>query len=179
MPTILRIRQQQTGATAVEFALVFPVFLLLFYGILSYGLIFLMRMALQHSAEDGVRAGLHHQVVTYPLNSTPAEKRAAQLQARVAVAKSVAAQQASWLNGWAAPVIAANVCSNTLKCVPTTGVATYPDCSETTGCQLVISLRYDYAAHPMIPTLPGFGLIVPAQLEGRARVLIDGRALSS
>lgn len=177
MPFTLGPRQRQAGATAVEFGLVLPIFLLLFYGILSYGLIFLMRLGLQHAAEDGVRAGLHQQVVAHPLNSTAAQKRALQLQARVAWAKSVAAQQASWMNGWATPVVKANVCLNNVECVPTSAAAVYPDCSPTTSCQIVISLHYNYGAHPVIPKLPGFGLVLPSYLEGRGRALVDGRAL--
>lgn len=172
-----RTKKQQNGATAIEFGFVLPIFFLLFYGILSYGLVFLMRLGLQHAAEDGVRAVLHHQQVTYEPNSTAAERRAAQLLARVAVARAVAAQQASWMNRWSVPQIKSNVCDNTVECIPVSGLATYPDCSATTKCQIVISISYPYGSHPVIPNLPGFGLIMPSQLEGRSRTLLDGRAL--
>lgn len=170
-------KKQQNGATAIEFGFVLPIFLLLFYGILSYGLVFLMRLGLQHAAEDGVRAVLHHQQIAYPINNTAAQNRALQLQARVAAARAVAAQQASWMNRWSAPVIKSNVCLNTLECVPTTGFSAYPDCNATATCQIVISISYPYGTHPVIPNLPGFGLVMPNQLEGRGRALIDGRAL--
>jgi hypothetical protein len=44
-------RRRQGGATAIEFAFVLPIMFVLFYGALTYGLIFLMRMSLQHERE--------------------------------------------------------------------------------------------------------------------------------
>lgn len=172
-----RIARYQRGATAIEYAFVFPVFFLLFYGTLTYGLIFLLRMGLQHSAEDAARAALRYQTLTYPSGISLAEKRQLQMQARIAWAKSVAAAQAGWMNGWRAPDINANVCLADTECLTTAGTATYPDCNAVTRCQIVVTVSYPYATSPVIPSLPGFGLLIPDQLYGRARVLVDGRAL--
>ena len=174
---LARTARHQRGATAVEFALVFPVFFMLFYGCIMYGMIFLMRLGLQHAAEDAARAALRFQSVSYPLGNTDAQNRQLQLQARVAYAQSVAAYQAGWMNGWRAPDIKANVCLATAECLTSASAATYPDCSRTTRCQIVVTVSYPYAARPVIPTMPGFGLLAPTTLLGRARVLIDGRAL--
>lgn len=171
--------KQQRGATAVEFAFVLPVFFMLFYAILSYGLIFLMRLGLQHAAEDGVRAALRYQQVTYASGSTQQQRRQAQLQARVAWGQNVAAAQARWMNGWHVPEIRANVCVTGVACVPSTGPAVYPDCNASTTCQIVITVTYPYDTAPVLPSLPGFGVLVPDSLQGRARALLDGRALSS
>lgn len=177
MPQIQGFRGKHGGTTAVEFALVLPVFFMLFYGILTYGLIFLLRLGLQHSAEDAARAALRHQVVVYPASSTRAQERQLQLQQRVAWARAVAAQQASWMNGWAVPEVRTNVCLSSVDCTPTAALGTYPDCNESTSCQIVVSLHYDYATHPVIPTVPGMGVLAPSRLEGRSRALIEGRAL--
>lgn len=173
-----RTGKRQSGATAIEFAFVFPLCFMLFYGSLMYGLIFLMRMGLQHSAEDGVRAALRYSNVNYPSGNTAAENRQLQMQARIAWATSVAATQASWMNGWHVPDIKANICPADAECLTSAAVAAYPDCSETMRCQVVITVSYPYATHPVIPTIPGFGLFAPNTLEGRARVLFDGRALT-
>ena len=151
----------------MEFALVFPVFFLLFYGILAYGLIFLMRLSLQHAAEDGARAALRQ------LSDTQGQT---QLQARVNAAKKVSKQQASWMNITALNV-EANVCLSSVVCEPTAAAITETGCGSAVQCQLVISVRYNYDGYPIIPKLPGFGLVLPNQLEGRGRVLLDGRAL--
>lgn len=174
-----RTGKRQGGATAIEFAFVFPLFFMLFYGCLMYGLIFLMRMALQHSAEDGARAVLRYPSVTYPSGNTQAQKRQLQMQARLAAARNVAATQAQWMNGWQAPTISANICVVDVECQASANSGTYPDCSETTRCQFVITVSYPYSTHPVIPALPGFGLLAPTTLQGRARVLLDGRALTS
>ncbi|GGO88753.1 hypothetical protein GCM10011348_44940 [Marinobacterium nitratireducens] len=45
----------QRGAAGIEFVLVFPVFFLIFYAIVNYGLIFSANQMLQYSAEEGLR----------------------------------------------------------------------------------------------------------------------------
>lgn len=170
-------KRREGGATAVEYALVFPVFFLLFYGILSYGLIFLLRLGLQHAAEDGVRAALRVQQITYANGSTGPQRRQAQLQARLTWAKSVAATQASWMNGWQTPTILANVCLTNVECQPSAAAIAFPDCDSDTSCQIVITVTYLYKAAPVMPPVPGLGPLIPDSLQGRARALLDGRAL--
>ena len=170
-------RKHQRGATAIEFAFVFPVFFMLFYGCLVYGLIFLIRLGLQHAAEDGVRAALRYPAITYPQGNTREENRQLQLQKRVDEARRVAAAQASWMNGWQAPDIKANICLADAECLTTAAAAIYPDCDSTTRCQIVVTVSYPYHTKPVIPAMPGFGLLAPDTLLGRARVLLDGRAL--
>jgi len=174
----IRTGKRQSGATAIEFALVFPLFFALFYASLTYGLIFFMRMGLQHAAEDGARAALRYPVVAYASGNSLEQKRQLQLQARVAAATSVASQQASWMNGWRPPTVRANICAADVECLTTGAPGVYPDCGETMRCQLVITVSYPYREHPVLPGLPGFGVIIPNELQGRARVLLDGRALS-
>lgn len=51
-----RAWQRQRGATAVEFALVFPLFFLIFYAIVTFGLIFAVQQNLTLAATEGARA---------------------------------------------------------------------------------------------------------------------------
>jgi len=56
-----KIRQhlrRQDGVAAVEFAIVAMVFLVLLFGILTYGYIFSMDQSMNHAAEEGARAAL-------------------------------------------------------------------------------------------------------------------------
>ena len=58
---LLRIRehlQRQDGVAAVEFAVVSMVFLVLLYGILTYGYIYSMDQSMNHAAEEGARAAI-------------------------------------------------------------------------------------------------------------------------
>src|SRR3546814_15231297 len=50
--------QRQRGAYAVEFALVFPLFFLIVYATLTYGLIFTAQQSLNYAAESGPGAPL-------------------------------------------------------------------------------------------------------------------------
>ncbi len=172
----------QTGATIVEFAFVFPVVFLLFYGLLTYTLIFTVRMGLQHSAEEGARAALRYQAIDGAAAMTADERFAAQVASRISVAEATARQQASWMNGWTAPTVSAQVClsgdASSADCSGAAGPVTSCGTSLTDICQIVVTVQFPYAAQPILPSLPGFGLIVPDRLVGQARVLLDGRTLS-
>ncbi len=53
----------QRGLAAIEFALVFPVFFLLLYGIINYAMIFLAQQSLTLAAEEGARAALRYTAI--------------------------------------------------------------------------------------------------------------------
>lgn len=161
--------KRQTGAKAIEYAIVFPVFFAIFYAILMYGFIFLARMSLQHAAEDGARAALN-----FP-GSMP--EATPELAVRQAHAIAVATQQAGWMGS---PAVNVSICAIGTSCSDNT---IDENCTQTaaytTRCQILVTVTYSYRDNPIIPPLPGFGLLVPASLQGSARVLLDGRALSA
>lgn len=188
-------RGRQEGATALEFALVLPVFFLLFYGMLTYGLIFLMRLGLQHAAEDGARAALRYPgtVCEAGMPCDAEDRRRFQFNQRLLAGYNRAMSQASWMDnrGDLQPLqVRARICPVGLPCLdddadtvscaePDCETGTPPACSATTSCQIVVTVTYDYATAPFIPRVLGFGLVTPAALSGQARVLLDGRALAS
>lgn len=160
----------QRGATAIEFAIVFPVFFLVFYSILVYGFLFLARMGLQHAAEEGART-----VLQYPGAVPPGES---ELQLRQARALLMAAQQSRWIGS---PRIEISVCQlnaicagNNMDAATCTQAAAF-----TSRCQVVVVLTHSYRQDPVIPALPGFQWMLPETLQARARVLLDGRALAA
>ncbi|GAC1317550.1 MAG: pilus assembly protein [Collimonas sp.] len=53
----------QRGIAAIEFALVFPVFFLLLYGIINYAMIFVAQQSLTLAAEEGARAALRYTAI--------------------------------------------------------------------------------------------------------------------
>ncbi|HEY0914036.1 MAG TPA: TadE family protein [Solimonas sp.] len=175
-------KDRQRGATAVEYALVFPVFFLLFYGMLSYGVIFMMRLNLQHSAEEGARAALRHQRLPSGNSESPPPS---QLELRRRQAEVAATRHSSWINAWKPGLlqIQARICpadaaiDNAAQCPPGSSAT---NCDLLPGCQVVVTMSYPYAAHangPALPPLPGFGLMIPNYLTAQARSLLDGRAL--
>jgi hypothetical protein len=50
----------QRGVAAVEFALVFPVFFLLVYGMITYGIIFIAQQSMTLAVQEGGRAALRY-----------------------------------------------------------------------------------------------------------------------
>lgn len=168
--------RRQSGAHAVEFALIFPVFFALLYGTTAYGLIFSMRMGLQHAAEEGAREALRYQVPDSPTDT--------QISLRENAAFVVASAAASWMASMGALNVAVDVCPVGSDCLPVIDesleLADNIVCGQTLAdaCQVVVAVEYPYALHPIFPSIPGLGLMMPTSLQGRARALIDGRALS-
>lgn len=181
--------RRQSGVYAIEFALVFPVFFLLFYGVLTFGLIFTAQQSLTLAAEDGARATLRYRLVTTP--SSPSAMMS-QLSERMKLACAVAADRVSWLqNAGMTPTCLAVVngrCANAdgtagaAQCVANFSSAT-PSTNVFCGyqsneqCQATLTLAYNYRANPLVPTLLGIGLVVPDTLQGVATVTLDPAVL--
>lgn len=156
--------QAQRGAYAVEYAFVFPVFFLLVYGALALAVVMFMRLDLQYAAEEGARVALRYQ-----------PSAATRLQKAVTEAKS----RTAWMP--VSPTVFADICAPGATCQPTaTPSAPITACGDTlaTACRIVVVASYNYAAHPVLPSLPGFGLILPATLTANATVLVDAKTLT-
>jgi Flp pilus assembly protein TadG len=161
-------RRPQRGATALEFALILPVLLILFYGALTYTLIFAARMGLQHAAEEGARTALSHRI------ADGSEDDPSPLGLRRAAAAETARNSADWLSRWAEPVIETRICAQDSDCSTET-----TSCGRTlaTACRMQVTVIYPYSERPILPRIAGFGLVTPAQLRGQASVVMDGRLL--
>ena len=53
--------KKQQGAAAIEFAIIFPIFFLIFYAIVTYGLIFAAQQTITLAASEGARAAVRYQ----------------------------------------------------------------------------------------------------------------------
>ena len=178
-------QRRQLGVYAVEFAIVFPIFFLLFYGVLTFGLIFTAQQSLTLAAEDGARATLRYQMTSTPASGSV---MMAQLRERLALACQVATSRMSWLSSAGAAVACQGevrgLCANadgTLGsgACTATFVAGIPSanvfCGYLSGqqCLSTLTLTYGYGAAPLVPTIPGIGVIVPTTLRGVATVTLD------
>ncbi|MGX7003649.1 TadE/TadG family type IV pilus assembly protein [Caballeronia sp. KNU42] len=141
-------RRAQRGTMAVEFAMVFPVFFLVFYAIVTYSMIFVAQQSLTLAASEGARAALRYQ--------PGATSASAALALRASAACATATGLVNWLAGSA----------------PCT--ATYAGCSFDATMQCVnVALNYNYAKRPLVPALPLIGLPVPASLTASAMVQLN------
>lgn len=127
----------QRGVAALEFALVCTLFLLLFFGIASYGALMVVQQSLSLAAQEGARAML--QATLAPSPSTTPNDMACQ-----AVARSV-----EWLTnfrkGLGLPPI---------TCTPSVVACSY---SATLSCGIVEVTYVNYRTFPLIPDLLPLG----------------------
>ena len=144
-------RIPQKGASALEFALVFPVLFLILYGMISYALIFAAQHSLSQAAAEGARTA-----VRFQSSSDKAEVRK--------VAACDAAQKGlGWLGHFGG--LAAPSCDlSPAQCVVPSGSEGKVEC-------VMVSVVYDYASHPLLPALPL--LPVPAALVGQAVIHVS------
>ena len=140
---------RERGATAVEFALVFPLFFLIMYAIVTFGLIFAVQQSLTLAATEGARSALNY---VYEANGSGSQA----LTDRASAAKTTAVGLTSWLAHVQIPTPVSGTCSYdpTMYCV-------------------TVTVTYPYQAHPLVPALPLLGLVTPTQLTGKATVQIN------
>ena len=146
-------QKMQRGTAAIEFALVFPVFFVLLYGIITYCLIFVAQQSLTLAAEEGARAALRYA-------ATPA--------ARGTTACAVATQSVSWLG------VANIACVASIT--PTCSAPPVAPCvSAGSAYPIKVTVTYPYSAQPLVPLLLGslMNVAVPATLGSSATVQID------
>jgi Flp pilus assembly protein TadG len=170
-PPLVSSPRNQRGATALEFGLIFPALFVLFYGTLTFALIFTARMGLQHAAEEGARSAVTFRVAA---DADPVD--ITQLTLRRNAARDAALAQAGWISRWAPLQVQTRICAANSDCAVET-----TDCGRdlASACKIFVTVTYPYATRPILPRVPGFGWSLPDQLQGQASLLLDGRMLSS
>ncbi len=83
-------RPAQSGASAIEFALIFPIMLAIVYGGLVYSYVFFLQQSVNFAAQQGVQAAV---------SVAPTANAAADVTARTNLADTVAKNSLSWLPG--------------------------------------------------------------------------------
>lgn len=156
--------KKQQGAAAIEFAILFPIFFLIFYAIITYGLIFAAQQTLTLAAAEGARAA-----VRYPA-SLPSGQN--QLQARQKAACDMANNALEWLRQVGQGL-------GSTGCMPDSasdaaGIYVFADvCDVTSNINVScvkVHINYNYAGSPLIPKLlgPVMSLPTPDILRGTA-----------
>ncbi|MFM0501702.1 TadE/TadG family type IV pilus assembly protein [Paraburkholderia caffeinilytica] len=137
----------QRGSTAVEFALLFPLFFTILYSIITFSLIFVAQQNLTLAAEEGARAALNWQSNTSLQTALVNRGNAACAAATLMAATLVKSAQCT-------PTSAACGPGNAMQCVK-------------------VSLTYNYKASPLVPTLPLMSFALPSALSSSATVQLN------
>ena len=148
MQRLRRTRGDDRGTAALELALVLPIFLLLVYGGLSFGLAMSAKGSITEAAAEGARSAIGASVI--------AADNGSQCSAYTRTAQAQAVQA---LKGLGAASTYAVV-------TPAAGMMTGGACvdSATTGVIVTVTVSYPYGTHPTIPKAPGLGLVLPANI---------------
>lgn len=143
------VRHHQTGVSAIEFALVFPVFFMILYAIISYGLIMVAQQSISLAAAEGARASVRY--------------------AATEAVRNTHAQAAALGNGSPAFWLASRVNFNGQL------LATCPYEAGNGRCYRVTVTYPNYRQNPLTPLLLGplMGFSVPSQLSSTAIAQID------
>ena len=154
-----RLGREEKGATAIEFALVFPLFLAIFIGMVTFGMVFVLQQAMTFAVEEGARAAISVDPIEYS-NPDGSLDEASFQAAITTLAQQRITDALLWLPGNlennAVPEVA-------LQAIPTGGTA------------VVVTVRYPYRANPIIPIIPlpfVGALVVPEQLTAQAVVRV-------
>ncbi|OAJ56436.1 pilus assembly protein TadE [Paraburkholderia ginsengiterrae] len=140
-------QRAQRGATAVEFALVFPLFFTVLYAIVTFSLILVAQQNLTMAAEEGARAALNWQSNTSMQSALTNRGNAACTAAEAVVATLVKSTQ----------------------CTPSSTT-----CGPGGAMQCVnVLLTYNYQANPLVPNLPLLSYAVPTTLSSSATVQLN------
>jgi Flp pilus assembly protein TadG len=137
----------QRGSTAIEFALLFPLFFTVLYAIITFSLIFVAQQNLTLAAEEGARAALNWQSSTSLQNALVNRGNAACAAAKLMIATLVQTAQCTPSSAPCGP-------GNTMQCVN-------------------VSLIYNYQANPLVPALPLLSSALPNALSSSATVQLN------
>lgn len=166
------LQRRQRGVYALEWAIIFPVFFVLVYAILCYGLTFLVRESMQHAVEEGARAALR-----YPVGQSVSTWDDRKRLATQAVKDSL-----DWLPAAIRPTdadIRFTVCRvGNAGCNQDSALVADLSCDASAPCMILVSYAiHDYQSNAIAPAIPGFGLVLPSTLQATASILMDRELL--
>ncbi|WP_232677830.1 TadE/TadG family type IV pilus assembly protein [Nocardioides sp. R-C-SC26] len=148
-------RRTSRGAAAVEFALVMVPMLYLVFGAIGYGYMFSFRQALSQSAAEGARGAVGAYNPTDGTCAATGPYTATTCPAQAAAATAVANAVNTYGMTCGTKYL---TCTIRVGATPTvTGCATGHTC-------ISVTVTYPYRAHSLLPSLPGYGFVLPQDL---------------
>ena len=149
----ISVRRHQRGAAAIEFALLFMLFFVVFYALVSYAIAMMLQESFQHAAEEGARAAIAVDPLAYSSQSDYISS-GVEPQVRTTVGTAL-----DWLPAKAKSKVLGTGNANV-------GVSV-------SGSTLTVQVAYtNYIGDPMLPilTIPLIGAVpkLPDDLSGKA-----------
>jgi Flp pilus assembly protein TadG len=148
------LKRDEEGVTAIEFAFLFPLFLAVFLGLVTFGIIFVLQQAMTLAAEEGARAAIAVNSASF---DTPDEYEG-EIRTR---AEQIAANFLAWLPGGLKDFVDVNV--------------GFDNATGLNGT-VIVTITYPYGSNPIIPVfpLPLVGeILVPETLTAQAQVQLS------
>lgn len=152
------VAKKQRGAAAIEFALIFTIFMAFFYAVVTYSLLFLLQVAFAHAATEGARAAIAVNPLSY-------ENRNAYIaEGVIPRVRTVVGASLSWLPARARSQVLGLNNANVEVSPTANGVA--------------VTVRYrNYKSNPLIPliSIPGIGPVYSnsGDLVGQALISLS------
>jgi Flp pilus assembly protein TadG len=149
-------RGDDRGASAVEFALVVPLLLLIVFGIIDFGVVFSQQLTLNNAVRSGARAGV---VVGQLLDCPAIRSKVSNDLSGIAMDKTQLTVKISLLTPGGS--VTSTACGSSYQqTTSTTGSGTYPCQGTANGSSLIVEAQYPSAvpvSFPPFPTTIGLG----------------------
>jgi Flp pilus assembly protein TadG len=153
-----RVRPDEHGAAAVEFALVVPLILVLVFGIIAYAYMFSFRQALSQAASEGARAAVGASS-TAVCSGAPSTFTATTCPAQYAARSAVESALSQYSMSCVATVPTS---TSQVQCT----IPAPATCANSSGHSCItVTLSYPYRSQSLLPTIPGFGFTLPSTLS--------------
>lgn len=151
--------RRERGTAILEFAIIAPLFFLLLFGIISFGYILAFAQNVTQAANEGARAGAV--ALPDPTLTVPIETRAED-RARQATESAVASfDQTCNTGAMSCQYVVANC-----------------DATGATRC-ITVTVRYDYDQTPLLPKVPGLGMLYPSDIVQVATAQINPTSIGA
>jgi hypothetical protein len=146
----------------VEFSLVFVLFAFICYALVAFGLAMNLKSNLTHAASEGARTAVGAapaggDATCVPDPGTPC-RDAKELATRTRITEAVGGQSDE-VKAEVARLLTDPANAHIDYCAGTSG----PYC-------MFVSLPFDYGHHPIVPSSPGLGIVLPDTLRAAATV---------
>lgn len=147
-----RRQRGEHGAAALETALVLCFLVLpIVFATIGYGFMLSFRQTLSQSVAEGARAA-----AVAPAGTSLADRQAA---ATVAINSALAASGNSMKCG-----------QNNITCT----IQSLPSCGDGSSSSCIkVTVTYPYRSQPLVPNIPGLGIVMPSQLTYSATATVS------